>query len=66
MTKIRNPYHMTRKRKAALAFLASRGITDPKPLYLLAYRPGSDHAEVCRCSHCRTADATPRIVRAAS
>ena len=34
MKKSRNPYNNTRKRKAALAFLAARGITQVKPLYV--------------------------------
>ena len=33
MKRIRNPYANTAKRKAALAWLASRGITQPRPLY---------------------------------
>ena len=31
--KTRNPYNMTRKRKAALAFLKARGITQVKATY---------------------------------
>ena len=31
--KTRNPYNMTRKRKAALAWMAARGITQPRALY---------------------------------
>lgn len=29
----RNPYGNTKKRKAALAWLAAKGITQPRPLY---------------------------------
>lgn len=34
MRKQTNPYGKTKKRKAALAWLAARGITDPKPIYV--------------------------------
>ena len=33
MSKIRNPYSNTKKRKEALAWLAARGITQPRALY---------------------------------
>ena len=31
--KTRNPYANTKKRRAALAFLKSRNITQPRPIY---------------------------------
>jgi hypothetical protein len=33
MKQSRNPYSNTKRRKAALAFLASKGITQPRGLY---------------------------------
>lgn len=36
-----NPYGNTRKRKAALAFMAERGITQPRALY-----PAARHVDV--------------------
>jgi len=37
----RNPYNNTKKRRAALAFLRSRGITQPRALY-----PAARHVDV--------------------
>ena len=34
--KTRNPYANTKKRRAALAFLKSRNITQPRPIYPVA------------------------------
>jgi len=39
--KTRNPYGNTRKRRAALAFLKSKGITQPRALY-----PAARHVDV--------------------
>lgn len=41
MKPFRNPYNMTRKRKAALAFLAARGITQVRALY-----PAARHVDM--------------------
>jgi len=44
--KTRNPYSNTKKRKAALAFLAERGITQPRALY-----PAARHVDADRVKH---------------
>jgi hypothetical protein len=46
MKKSRNPYGNTKKRKAALAFLADRGINQPRALYSAARHVDADRVKL--------------------
>jgi hypothetical protein len=51
--KTRNPYGNTKKRKAALAWMLSKGITQPRPLWPCLRAPTRAHQHTLKLSMVR-------------